>query len=322
MFAAICPAAFAWNPAGHMAIARAGFEQLDKKRQQELVAILKEHPRFADDFAAMMPEGLSADEQDRWIFERAAAWPDIARNLPTESQLKYNRPGWHYVDLPVYLDEEAKQKIKLPPFDFSYPTPVHEPNLNAIQALKKSLAELKDPLTAAPQRAVALCWVLHLTGDIHQPLHGAALFSANRFRQLPMGDKGGNDIPVHESFGMIQPPSKPNMHSLWDNILGTDSSPMAVKALAESMIAAHPRTSLADDLKKAQIEDWSQESNAAAIQSVYTPEVLAMVKANEDHPHMPLPTFEITDAYLAQAKPAAQLRGALAAYRTASLLGE
>src|SRR5665213_2037993 len=89
MFTAVCPTAFAWNPAGHMAIARAGFEQLDRNRQQQLVAILKEHPRFADDFAAMMPEGLSADEQDRWIFERAAAWPDVARNLPTEAQLKY-----------------------------------------------------------------------------------------------------------------------------------------------------------------------------------------------------------------------------------------
>ena len=199
---------------------------------------------------------------------------------------------------------------------------MHEPALNAVQALKKSLAELKDDKTPAAQKAVALCWILHLTGDIHQPLHGAALLSASRFRQLPMGDKGGNDVPVHENYGIIQGPSKPNMHSLWDNMLGTDSSPTGVKSLADSFMAAHPKSSLTDDLKVTQIEDWSRESNAAAIKSVYTPEVLAMVKANEDHPHTPLPAFEVTDAYLAQAKPEAQTRAALAAYRTAWLLSQ
>jgi len=322
MLVALSPAAFAWNPAGHMAIARAAYEQLDKPRQQQLVAILKQHPRFAEDFAAAMPEGLSTEEQDRWIFERAAAWPDVARNLPTADQLKYNRPGWHYIDLPVFLDDDARQKIQPPPFDFNYPTAVHDANLNAVQALKKSLAELKDSQTPEPRKAVALCWILHLTGDIHQPLHGAALFSAGRFRQLPMGDKGGNDIPVHESAGMIQPPQKANLHSLWDNMLGTDSAPTAVKSLADAIVSAHPKSSLAEPLKETKIEAWSQESNAAAIKSVYSPDILAMVKANESHPHTPLPTYEITDDYLAQAKPTAQTRAALAAYRAAGLLGE
>ena len=320
IFVAICPSAFAWNPAGHMAIARAAFEQLDKPRQQQLVTILKEHPRFAADFTAVMPQDLSPEEQDRWIFERAAVWPDVARNLPTEDQLKYNRPGWHYIDVPVYLDEEAKQKIQPPPFDFSYPTSVHEPALNAVQALKKSVAELNNPKTPAPQKAVALCWVLHLAGDLHQPLHGAALFSAGRFRQLPMGDKGGNDILVHDPNGMIQPPMKQNLHSLWDSMLGTDASPAAVKTLADTVLASTPKDSVAEQLKQTQIEDWARESNAAAVKAVYTPEILELVKANESHPHTPLPTFEITDDYLKQARPVAQTRAALASYRTAWLL--
>jgi hypothetical protein len=319
---ACASSASAWNPAGHMAIARAAFEQLDASRQRQLVAILRQHPRFAEDFQAAMPADLSSQEQDRWIFERAATWPDLARNLPTQEQLKYNRPGWHYIDLPVYLDDEARQKIKLPPVDFEYPTPVHDPNLNAVQALKKNVAEFNDPKTPDPQKAVALCWILHLTGDIHQPLHGAALFSAGRFRQLPMGDKGGNDIPVKETHGMIQAPSKPNLHSLWDAMLGTDVSPSAVRSLADEIVSSHPKSALAESLKDTKIEDWSQESNAAAIKYVYTPEVLELVKSNESHPHMMLPTFDVTDAYLAQAKPAAQDRAALAAYRTAWLLAD
>ena len=37
-------------------------------------------------------------------------------------------------------------------------------------------------------KAMAYCWLFHLVGDIHQPLHCTALFSAEHF---PKGDRGG-----------------------------------------------------------------------------------------------------------------------------------
>ena len=45
-------------------------------------------------------------------------------------------------------------------------------------------------------------------GDLHQPLHCAALYSANQF---PKGDEGGNKIPLRKGK---------NLHSLWDELLG------------------------------------------------------------------------------------------------------
>ena len=39
------------------------------------------------------------------------------------------------------------------------------------------------------EKAIYLTWLMHLVGDIHQPLHCAAVFS----EQFPNGDKGGND---------------------------------------------------------------------------------------------------------------------------------
>jgi hypothetical protein len=41
-----------------------------------------------------------------------------------------------------------------------------------------------------PQRkAIALAWLFHLVGDIHQPLHTAQLFNAD----YPQGDRDGNE---------------------------------------------------------------------------------------------------------------------------------
>jgi hypothetical protein len=57
-----------------------------------------------------------------------------------------------------------------------------------LQELPRRQEEVRDPATEAVKRAIALCWVLHLVGDIHQPLHAAALFSKDSLK----GDRGGN----------------------------------------------------------------------------------------------------------------------------------
>jgi S1/P1 Nuclease len=46
--------------------------------------------------------------------------------------------------------------------------------------------------TDPEQKAIALAWLFHLVGDIHQPLHTAQLFTV----EYPKGDRGGNEICV------------------------------------------------------------------------------------------------------------------------------
>ena len=50
-------------------------------------------------------------------------------------------------------------------------------------------AELKSTTEDVTNRAIALCWYLHLMGDVHQPLHCATWFSP----EFPgkNGDSGG-----------------------------------------------------------------------------------------------------------------------------------
>jgi nuclease S1 len=61
-------------------------------------------------------------------------------------------------------------------------------------------------LAAAGRRAVALKWIVHLVGDIHQPLHAA-----------DNGDRGGNDVRVRLS-GQRSGRSL-TLHRVWDDQL-------------------------------------------------------------------------------------------------------
>lgn len=316
-----CATALAWNPPGHMAIASIIYEQLNPMQQEAWVKVLRTHPRFAQDFDSLMPQNLSPEQQNRWIFMRAAAWPDLARSFDGDDQ-KYNHPIWHYIDLPVYLDDTAKEKIHPPELSGDYHKAKSEQSMNAVQAINKAMAELSDHATPPSQKAIDLCWFLHLAGDIHQPLHGATLYSAERFRGILLGDRGGNDIPVHENEGLLANSKNPNLHAIWDNILLEDSSYDAVTALAAEAEKAHTARSLSTTAKQTDPMEWAKESNHIAQQNAYTPEVREVVRAGEAHPHAPLPPVQISADYLKRARSIARERAALAGYRAAELLAK
>jgi hypothetical protein len=56
--------------------------------------------------------------------------------------------------------------------------------------------------------AIALAWLFHLVGDIHQSLHTAQLFTA----EYPRGDRGGNEICVR----VTQAGQPMDLHKFWD----------------------------------------------------------------------------------------------------------
>ena len=57
----------------------------------------------------MEDDALKGDKakQDHWIFQQAATWPDIIRKNKT-----YDRPEWHYIDIPQYLDPSDQHGIR------------------------------------------------------------------------------------------------------------------------------------------------------------------------------------------------------------------
>jgi len=60
-------------------------------------------------------------------------------------------------------------------------------------------------------KAIALAWLFHLVGDIHQPLHTAQLFTVD----YPKGDRGGNEICVR----VTQQGQPMDLHRFWDGVI-------------------------------------------------------------------------------------------------------
>src|SRR5438128_1414654 len=108
--------ALAWNGTGHKIIASIAFRQLTAEEQAKIVSMLKRHPRFSADFADAMPDEVrrgSDAEQNEWLFQQAAIWPDTVRSGAPEKQA-FNRSEWHYINLPVFLTDEARLSLVEP----------------------------------------------------------------------------------------------------------------------------------------------------------------------------------------------------------------
>ena len=276
--------ALAWNALGHKVVAEIAWQQLDGPTRQRIVDTIRRHPAFAKDFAPDMP----AVDTDRWIFQHAATWPDVARDGP------YDRPTWHYINSPVFLDGTRRVGANLSPD----PGKSAPEKYNCIQATKHCLATIKDRGAGADAKALAYCWLFHLVGDMHQPLHAVSLYGD----YFPDGDRGGNEIPLARGR---------KLHSLWDNLLGRDSRMQNVQRIV-AQLKRDPIDA------KAGPEVWIAESRQLAETVAYDPIILQAVR--EARPGEKLQPINLPESYMKRAGEIARQRVYAAGMRLAELL--
>jgi hypothetical protein len=75
------------------------------------------------------------------------------------------------------------------------------------------------------EKAYDLGWLLHLVGDLHQPLHVVNGIS----QTLPEGDRGGNLVEIKGTTDGAS-----DLHAFWDEVLGKTAAP-------EKASPHHPR---------------------------------------------------------------------------------
>ena len=110
-----------------------------------------------------------------------STWADEMR-----SDEKYkSTSNWHYINI------EAGKKVE----------PKNIEGL-ALETIQKQTSILKNKKSTKEQKAEAIKWLVHLVGDLHQPLH-AGLAS----------DRGGNQVDL-PWFGRTV-----NLHEIWDSTL-------------------------------------------------------------------------------------------------------
>jgi hypothetical protein len=286
------PEARAWNGRGHMLVAAVAYERLDPAVRRRVAALLRRNPSYPQ-----WVQGVSAAERTRTAFLRAATWADAIKGAPGYTNDSLQQSGadaarnigyadhlqhryWHYVDLPFSTDGAPL-------------VPPEEPNAAT------QIARLRDALRPASglpagTRSYDLVWLLHLVGDVHQPLHATSRFTEGQ----PEGDRGGNEV------ALCAAPCRDNLHSVWDGVLGKGESPSAVVSAA----AALPRAD-AQDAANADVQRWVEESSHLAQTAVYAPPIGPGAGP-----------FMLDAAYRQQARGLAERQVALAGARLANLL--
>jgi hypothetical protein len=165
-----------------------------------------------------------------------ASWSDQIRREQRDTAL------WHYVDIPVTAQ------------DFDRKRDGRDGN-NVIDALEAQTKIFADKSQPKEKRAEALKWVVHLVGDLHQPLH-----CAERDK-----DNGGNTRLVFYP-GKRQ---AVNLHQVWDTWL--------VRGIVGKRRIADVGDALAASITKQQRKDWcrgtpevwANESHQAAVETAY-----------------------------------------------------
>ncbi len=151
----------AWGQTGHRVTGAIAERYLTEHTEQQIQAILG-----SEDLA------------------RASTWPDEMRSNPAPFWQKKSGP-WHYVTVP-----EGKHygEVEVPGKG------------DAITALNKFRQLLLAPQSTLEEKQLALRFIIHIVGDLHQPLHAGN-----------GTDRGGNDKKV-EFFWKSS-----NLHRVWDS---------------------------------------------------------------------------------------------------------
>src|SRR5262249_2591525 len=130
--------------------------------------------------------------------------------------------------------------------------------LTAMSGNQRTLANDNDP----GQKAIALTWLFHLVGDIHQPLHTAQLFTVD----YPEGDRGGNEICVRVTHAG-QPM---DLHRFWDGVITSSQNLNRLRNEATTLRSRQEfQWSQLTELASTGFESWAKESFEIATKIAY-----------------------------------------------------
>ena len=308
----------AWNSVGHLAIAKLAYDRLDEGEKLRVYQLHKTHPQFEQFLAAGRPSGA---EEAEWVTMRSAVWPDWVRPREKDprgpSVTKYHRGEDHYVNIPLIDPKDAGA--------FSGKTLVHPDTMNIVSALKQRCNEVRARNVADEDKAVAICWIFHLIGDIHQPLHNVSYFADNpAYRE---GDLGGNKFGVKANGRGVK------LHAFWDDVLGDDprytddSSDRQARIYQQAItLATALRARELGEVDKARIEknrtfqSWSDEGFELAKSIGYrTGDGTALLAGVEVKFNQPVPVNapELGEQYLRRARETAEVQAVIAGRRLA-----
>lgn len=287
---------FAWDEAGHKISAYIAWQHMRPEVREQVIKILLAAPEDSQISAFYTVYGTRNDEiRKREYFMFTATWADVVRDRNIATRFKnYHKGNWHYADA-FWTRKDGKVEY----------LPAPEDGGQALDRLKEFDAMIRGRANDS-QKAVAIAWLEHIIGDLHQPLHTSARVTDS----TPKGDQGGN-------LFLLTPQGTPrdkqeNLHWYWDSIV-TRNFPNTkneceanyLDPLAEAFMKNYPYEKMKSKLAEGKFEEWVKDSLTVAQNNVFSAD---------------LKQFEIPSAaYKKKAYAVAEERLTLAGYRMAAV---
>ena len=169
---------FAWNDVGHRTMAYIAWQQMTPAARESVIKILRSAPEDSDISAYYLGGPESEETEKLEYFMLMATWADLIRERSLEARnKKYHHSNWHYDDT-FWKQVNGKAEV--------LPSP--EEGGVAVDRLIDFDKVLRNASASDKDKAIAIAWMEHLIGDIHQPLHTSARVTDRE----PKGDQGGN----------------------------------------------------------------------------------------------------------------------------------
>jgi len=201
-------ASFAWGPNGHRIVAEIAYNHLTPQARKAVEAIL-----------------------GRTSMAMVANWPDFIKSDTTHKYDHTNK--WHYLDFPAGIERAE--------FDSLLKAATGE---NLYTETNAMIKDLKNRSLSKEQQVFALSFLIHMMGDMHQPLH------VGRDE-----DQGGNKV----TLTWFNNPS--NLHRVWDEQL-IDFQQLSYTEYTKALdIAPAPQVK---SYQAGSIADWMFESHLLA----------------------------------------------------------
>lgn len=213
----------------------------------------------------------------------AAVFPDLVRDdarfgtkTPTTDNIDHDFSVYHYCEIPVgYNYDNRPKKIQK----------------DCHGVIKYTTKLLKDSKASREAKMIALRYLVHVVGDVHQPLH-----VGNGY------DRGGNGCTVKWKKSGSDTETQMNLHSFWDEVMidelresfAKSKKTPAPKYLGEfvsALKAKHPELLTANSKKKygaGSVTDWLEESQKLR-DTIYpdAPGSMDIVKKGEEYKNRP-----------------------------------
>ena len=205
--------AYSYWEYGHESVANIAWQQMRPETRRAVGALLS-HQKLLD-----TPECPAA------TIAQASVWADCIKPRRDRFGYAYN---WHFQNVDVCK-----------PFDLS--APCADGNCVSAQ-IEKQAQIVADIKASQSERVMALAFLVHLVGDLHQPMHAG-----------DHADLGGNKVAAN--YGVIG--GRANLHSIWDGWLAEraiTTPPAGPRGLLGTVSPAQRKRIAAGS-----VEDWSRE---------------------------------------------------------------